>query len=84
MCVLDSERLGWFPANARLGDVVCVLNEAKVPHLLRPREDGFYELLGERYVDGLMKGEVLGIGSIIGRVANKVTKIMEKGEKIAG
>ena len=64
--------------------MVCVLNEAKVPHLLRPREDGFYELLGERYVDGLMKGEVLGIGSIIGRVANKVTKIMEKGEKIAG
>ena len=41
------------------GDVVAVLRGGRVPHVLRPTGDGKYHLLGEAYVQGLMKGEAL-------------------------
>ncbi|KAK4442591.1 heterokaryon incompatibility protein-domain-containing protein [Podospora aff. communis PSN243] len=40
------------------GDVVCVLIGADMPFLLRPYLDG-YQLMGEVYLQGIMKGEVM-------------------------
>lgn len=38
------------------GDVVCVLRGGNVPFVLRARGDGYYELVGEAYVHGIMDG----------------------------
>lgn len=47
------------PESLKEHDVVCVLNNAKTAHILRPtHEDGTYELVGEAYVHGMMDGEV--------------------------
>ncbi|KAH6691576.1 heterokaryon incompatibility protein-domain-containing protein [Plectosphaerella plurivora] len=43
-------------------DVACVINEIHVPFLIRRREDGRYDLLGECYVHGVMQGQVVESG----------------------
>jgi len=57
-------RIGFGPSTTRVGDVVCVLNTATVPHLLRKMADGQqdYSLVGEAFVDGMMDGEVEALG----------------------
>lgn len=42
----------------KVGDEIWLLAGAKTPFVLRPRQDGTYELIGEAYVDGLMFGEL--------------------------
>jgi len=44
-----------------VGDVVVVLLGGSVPHILRPQPEkpGFYSVIGECYVDGIMDGEAL-------------------------
>ena len=37
-------------------DVVCVLRGGNVPFILRKKGDGYYELVGEAYVHGIMDG----------------------------
>jgi hypothetical protein len=46
------------PDRAAEGDVVCILQGAKVPYVLRKRRDAF-ELVGEAYVHGVMNCEAL-------------------------
>ena len=45
------------PMGAEPGDIVCTLLGGSVPYILRPRPDGYYNLIGEFYVHGLMHGE---------------------------
>jgi hypothetical protein len=45
------------PGKARLGDVIVLLEGGIVPFILRPREDSRWELIGEAYVHGIMRGE---------------------------
>jgi hypothetical protein len=45
------------PSIAEPGDCIFVLRGGAVPFLLRPSESGSYELIGEIYVHGIMKGE---------------------------
>ncbi|KAL2066020.1 hypothetical protein VTL71DRAFT_2091 [Oculimacula yallundae] len=53
-------RRGLGPAAMKLGDVICVLFGAAMPYVIR-REGGSWRLIGECFVDGLMRGEgVLG------------------------
>jgi hypothetical protein len=55
------------PRGARLGDEVVVLDKACVPFVVRRKEGlkgGMYELLGEAYVHGIMKGEVMDMEDI--------------------
>ncbi|KAH7014457.1 heterokaryon incompatibility protein-domain-containing protein [Microdochium trichocladiopsis] len=59
-------RIGYGPLTMEVGDAVCVLNNAIVPHVLRkidssPRESA-YTLVGEAYVYDMMDGEVEGLG----------------------
>lgn len=51
-------RVGWVPAEAEVGDFVCVLSGARVPFILRPVavREGVFRLVGEAYVHGLMQG----------------------------
>ena len=51
--------LGLGPVYAEPGDEVWVVSGAHVPNLLRPPAAETYTLVGECYVHGLMRGEVL-------------------------
>ena len=48
--------LGLAPWGAHEGDVVCVLRGGDVPFVLREKEDGYWKLVGEAYVHGIMDG----------------------------
>ncbi|KAH6664533.1 heterokaryon incompatibility protein-domain-containing protein [Halenospora varia] len=48
--------LGLGPSCAEPGDVVCVLSGCRMPFVLRKKE-GYFRLLGECYVGGIMNGE---------------------------
>jgi hypothetical protein len=50
--------IGLGPGAVREGDQVCVLYGGIVPFVLRAR-DPWYHLIGEAYVHGLMRGEVI-------------------------
>jgi hypothetical protein len=52
---------GLAPARARKGDSCCVLFGAKTPFIVRPVADSpdLYQLIGESYIHGMMKGEVV-------------------------
>lgn len=54
--------LGMGPRWARKGDVVCVLYGCHVPVVLRQVGVGFFEFVGECYVDGMMSGEAERLG----------------------
>lgn len=56
--ITDSGDFAAVPRAARKGDVVCIFNGGRVPYVLRPGKDGRYTLVGECYVDGMMRGEV--------------------------
>ena len=68
--------MGLAPQDSKHGDLVCVILGCPVPVLLRPVEEGKdypraskvdsqrYRLLGECYVDGFMKGEVMDMVDI--------------------
>lgn len=56
--ITDCGDLAAVPKAARKGDVVCIFNGGRVPYVLRPSKNGHYTLVGECYVDGMMRGEV--------------------------
>lgn len=51
--------MGLAPAAATIGDKLCVLFGGQVLYVIRAREDGRHEFIGECYVHGLMVGEAL-------------------------
>ncbi len=51
--------IGMAPYETRKGDIVCLLFGCRVPVVLRKRTEGGYELVGEAYVHGVMKGEAM-------------------------
>ncbi|KAK3647812.1 hypothetical protein LTR56_007786 [Elasticomyces elasticus] len=54
--------LGLVPPSSREGDQVWFFSGAKLPFVLRPEADGIhYTLVGEAYVNGYMRGEILGV-----------------------
>ncbi|KAK5706759.1 hypothetical protein LTR97_001750 [Elasticomyces elasticus] len=48
---------GMGPRVTKPGDVVAILHGASRPYILRPLDNGQYQLVGEAYVDGLMRDE---------------------------
>ena len=48
-----------FPAGMEAGDEIFLLKRAFTPFILRPKPNGQYQLVGEVYVHGMMKGEWL-------------------------
>ena len=57
-CVTRNGRFGWAPLGAQAEDLICVLHGGSVPFVLRPTRAG-YELIGDAYVSGWMKGTFL-------------------------
>jgi hypothetical protein len=51
--------VGWSHIRGRRWDKICILEGCSVPVILRAREDGGYNLVGDAYVDGIMQGEAL-------------------------
>ncbi|KAN0121979.1 Heterokaryon incompatibility protein (HET) domain containing protein [Hyaloscypha variabilis] len=60
----SSGHIGLAPAGAEIGDVVAFMQKGRVPFILRPspENDGYYALMGDAYVDGLMHGEIADLG----------------------
>jgi hypothetical protein len=56
--VSESGHFGLVPDHAQVGDLVCILYGCDVPVILR-KIKGHYELIGESYVHGIMKGEAM-------------------------
>ncbi|KAK5679927.1 hypothetical protein LTS10_007875 [Elasticomyces elasticus] len=60
--VLASGLLGLAPPSSRQGDQVWFFSGAKLPFVLQPEADGVhYTLVGEAYVNGFMRGEILDV-----------------------
>jgi len=56
--ITNTNFLAAVPESAREGDVICVFNGGRVPYVLRRTGEGHnYNLVGECYVDGMMRGE---------------------------
>jgi hypothetical protein len=51
--------LGMGPRETEAGDSVCIFEGSHVPIILRPREDGCFQVVGEAYIYGMMYGEML-------------------------
>lgn len=51
--------IGMVPHETRKEDIVCLLLGCRIPVVLRERSEGGYELVGEAYVHGIMKGEAM-------------------------
>ena len=63
-CVTEHGYMGLVPRTARVGDVVCLLEGAQTPFILRANdssessgEDLSWNLIGEAYIHGVMDGE---------------------------
>ncbi|KAF4944325.1 hypothetical protein FGADI_12779 [Fusarium gaditjirri] len=53
----DMGLVGYVPKRARRGDLVVILYGSKVPFVVREEQHGRYSLIGECYMDGIMRGE---------------------------
>jgi hypothetical protein len=59
LCVTAGGYLGHVFSGSQIGDKICILFGAYVPFVLREEKDGFYRLVGECYLHGVMDGEVM-------------------------
>ncbi|KAH7409121.1 heterokaryon incompatibility protein-domain-containing protein [Cadophora sp. MPI-SDFR-AT-0126] len=57
--VTRNGRLACVPRGSRVGDSICILFGGEVPYVLRPAGGGYFTVIGECYVDGIMHGESL-------------------------
>jgi hypothetical protein len=49
--------IGWIPEGSEPGDVVMLLQGSPFPFILRRRPDGYYSVIGDAYIQGVMQGE---------------------------
>ena len=57
-------RVGWAHPRSRKGDMICLLEGCSVPAILRARAEGDFVLVGDAYVHGVMKGELVKGGGV--------------------
>ncbi|KAH6644634.1 heterokaryon incompatibility protein-domain-containing protein [Boeremia exigua] len=60
-CITEKGLMGWIPKNCLPGDCVAVMTGGRVPIILRPH-DGYYTVLGDAYIHGIMDGEAIHAG----------------------
>lgn len=64
LVVTELGYMGFGDINVQVGDSICVFLGSKTPYVVRDAdEDGGKKLLGEAYLHGFMKGEVVESGS---------------------
>lgn len=71
----QEKRLGLAPIGAKVGDQVWFLSGARVPFVLRKVENERFELVGEAYVHGCMRGEAFTTGGLSPDLAVGMTLI---------
>lgn len=49
--------LGWVPHQAEVGDRVCLLQGFPAPFIVRELGDGYYAIVRDAYIQGIMEGE---------------------------
>ena len=54
--------LGLGPSAILPGDKIAVLFGAELPFILRQDDKGYYQIIGEAYVHGIMDGEIMAMG----------------------
>lgn len=59
ICLTRKDKLAFVPQSAKETDIICVLYGSRVPYVLRRIEEGYYQVIGECYVYGIMDGEAL-------------------------
>lgn len=59
LCVTTGGYLGNVPDGSLNGDKICILFGSAVPLVLRECEGGFFKLVGECYIHGIMDGEAM-------------------------
>jgi len=64
-CATSKGYLGWLCDAGEAGDIVCIFAGSNVPYLLRPDDDGYYKLIGECYIQGIMYGEALTNNALV-------------------
>jgi hypothetical protein len=62
LIITESGELGLGPISTQPGDVVAFIRNTKVPFLLRKAQAGRYTVVGEAYIHGFMRGEILKEG----------------------
>lgn len=58
--------IGLGPLGVRKGDSIWVLPGADVPFIFRPAENGTFMVIGEAYIHGIMDGELVKRGLMVG------------------
>jgi hypothetical protein len=66
-CCTDNKYLGLVPSHSKPGDMVCILFGVDVPFVFRPHalKEGYYQLIGEGYLHGIMDGEVMKKANLV-------------------
>jgi Heterokaryon incompatibility protein (HET) len=59
MTVTQSRRLGIVPVFAQSGDICCIVRGLHVPLILRKTSEGYYNLVGSAFINGVMAGELI-------------------------
>jgi hypothetical protein len=52
-------RPGIAPKSAQRGDCVCIINGSRTPVILRKLANGTYGVIGQAYIEGIMRGEAV-------------------------
>jgi len=55
----DRGRMGIVPGESRVGDWIVLLSGTAVPFVVRKKTTGQFELVGECYIHGVMRGEMI-------------------------
>jgi Heterokaryon incompatibility protein (HET) len=77
MFITNEEQIGIGPPNMQVGDFVTVLLGSISAHILRPRPEGMYQLVGMAYCSGVMSGE-----AILGVYPNQVERVYVFNESV--
>lgn len=60
LCFTEDRMMGLMPLRTQEGDIVVILHGCDVPFVVRPTQvEGYYRLVGECYVHGVMNGEIV-------------------------
>ena len=50
-------QIGWVPGTSKPDDVIALSQGSPFPWFLRERDDGYYTVIGDAYIQGIMHGE---------------------------
>jgi len=59
LCVTERRCLGRVPHGSKVGDRICIFKGGSVPFVVRENANGYYQLIGECYIHGIMDGEAM-------------------------